>query len=626
MIINSIVHFVKRPVVIGLFVFFVLLLLSIILTYQRYLLYKETQARDLNLAANRVKEKMDETLDNSLSATKTLSFIITRYKAANDFDVVAKSILEDNQFIDALELVKGGTITHVYPLKGNETAIGYNIFDDTLRNKEAYKAIEENKLFFAGPIKLKQGYMGIVGRLPIFIDHKFWGFSAVLIKLSTFINAAELHNTQNKDFVFQLSKINPNSGEEEFFLPDSLMFDKSEAVINEVPEGNWKIYVTSARNRLASVLIPVLLLSLLFAITGGLLAWDISRQPYVLKKLVNEKTMLLSKSEETFRILVEQNLVGVFILQDGKFIYTNPEFEKNTGYSKAELLNTVSIEDLVHRDDLEKVKAIYLLLDKGEHATSRYIIKGIRRNKSIMHQEVIVSAIIYNNKPALIGTAIDITSQIEEDKRINKAVTDAQEGERMQLGMELHDNVNQILAASLLNLTYASLNIQDQKLATSVIEQVKANLQEVINEIRQLSHKLTPTVYSSASLEEMIRILVNNMNSSNQLKVSVLVDEVDEPISNELQLTIYRILQEQMNNILKHANASAVAITVQKQNEHIVMVIKDDGVGFDTSVKKYGIGLENINRRVKLMDGAVKIISSPGKGFEVNVEMPLKQV
>ena len=104
--INSIVLFAKRPVVIGLLVFLVLLLPGANLTYQRYLLYKEEQARDLYLAANRVKQKMEQALNNSLSATKTLSFIITKYNAEKEFDIVAKSILEDNQFIDALELVK----------------------------------------------------------------------------------------------------------------------------------------------------------------------------------------------------------------------------------------------------------------------------------------------------------------------------------------------------------------------------------------------------------------------------------------------------------------------------------------------------------------------------------------
>ena len=96
--------------------------------------------------------------------------------------------------------------------------IGYNILLDSTRNKEAYKAIEKKQLFFAGPFKLRQGGMGVVGRLPVFRNNKFWGFSAVVIKMSTLFGAAGFDSSAKDGYYMQLSKINPETKEEEYFF------------------------------------------------------------------------------------------------------------------------------------------------------------------------------------------------------------------------------------------------------------------------------------------------------------------------------------------------------------------------------------------------------------------------
>ena len=108
---------------------------------------------------------------------------------------------------------------------------------------KALKALEKRQLYFAGPLTLKQGGRAVVGRLPIFRENNFLGFSVVLVKLSTLLAAAGIDSLQNRNFIYQLSKVNPSTGKEQFFLPATIPHEKTHVAIVEVPDGEWKLYV-----------------------------------------------------------------------------------------------------------------------------------------------------------------------------------------------------------------------------------------------------------------------------------------------------------------------------------------------------------------------------------------------
>ena len=318
---SEILAFIKRPVITGLLTFSGLLLLTQLIAYQHHLLFRSTQIKEQVNAANVAKEKLQKALANSLTATQTLSFILKTYGIHNDFDSIAKQLLSSNKYIDALELVKGGTIVNVYPLKGNERALGYNILKDTVRNVEAEKAIARRELYFAGPFNLKQGGVSIVGRLPIFIDDKFWGFSVSLVKLSTLIDAADIDTMDNTDYAYQLSKVNPQTGKEEFFLPNAETFKKHLAVSVEIPMGDWKIYVMPRFSRSFASYLPFAILGLLLSLTGGLFAYYISMQPIELKKLVAQQSRLITVSEENYRNTLDR-VSDAFVSLDSNWRFT----------------------------------------------------------------------------------------------------------------------------------------------------------------------------------------------------------------------------------------------------------------------------------------------------------------
>ncbi len=330
----------------------------------------------------------------------------------------------------------------------------------------------------------------------------------------------------------------------------------------------------------------------------------------------------LRESEAKFRSIVEQSLVGIYIIQGGKLIYVNPGFEKIFGYSKNDLLNKMSFEGLVHEDDVALVQSMYNNRINTGQANEQYIFKAVSHDGNILHIEVIASLISYNNEAAVIGTLVDITDRIGEEKRINQAVLNAQEKERLQIGMELHDNVKQILAGSGLFLDIAQKKLEDKETVNKILSDLKKYNAEAINELRRLSHQLAPLVEEDTDLNEKIEWLIISLKLDETLSISVHIDDFKKTLDNNTQLNFYRILQEQLSNIIKYAKATIVEINIRSINDMIHLEVKDNGIGFDLNAKKSGIGLENIRRRVLMLNGKVEIISFPGKGCKLNIQVP----
>jgi len=329
----------------------------------------------------------------------------------------------------------------------------------------------------------------------------------------------------------------------------------------------------------------------------------------------------LRDSEAKFRSLVEQSQVGVYIVQEEKFVYVNPVFEQQSGYSKEELVGGMTFYMLVHEEDLALVRRNYEQRMSTGRSTDRYVVRALRRDGSVIFVEVIVSTIVFNNRPAVIGSVIDITDRLHEENRLNKAVIDTQERERMEIGMELHDNVQQLMAGSLLTLDYIRSSYEDKEEVFKALENVRGYINEGIGELRRISHQLAPSMGDTDNLSDKIHSLVESMNIDHALNVDIEVDDLGRPLSQAIQLAFYRILQEQFTNILKYAAATRVSIRVKRIGEQIVLSIRDNGCGFDPGEKREGIGLENIRRRATAMEGDLKILSSAGAGCELSLKV-----
>ncbi len=217
---------------------------------------------------------------------------------------------------------------------------------------------------------------------------------------------------------------------------------------------------------------------------------------------------------------------------------------------------------------------------------------------------------------------IESEINLENKKALNikektNAVLVAHEHERSQMANELLENINQILAASNLYIDCAISEID--KRMTFMLNSKKYILL-AIDEIKKLSQVIMPPTFEVVGLIDSLKNWLEFKHPQNGMNFITEWENFNEQVtSGELQLTIYRIVQEQLNNTIKYSNAQNVYISLKQTQETIELIIKDDGVGFDTLKSTTGVGLQNINTRAEIHNGRMLLESQPGNGCRLTV-------
>jgi signal transduction histidine kinase len=214
-----------------------------------------------------------------------------------------------------------------------------------------------------------------------------------------------------------------------------------------------------------------------------------------------------------------------------------------------------------------------------------------------------------------------IVREREEHQRILvRATIESQEKERAQIGRDLHDNINQILAVT---KAYVDAALNEDERRDELLHRSLKNLDLAINEIRKMSKTLVPPVMKEDGLVDSVSELVESMREVNKFTIQFLVEKENVgDLNEEKQLALYRIVQEQMNNIVKHADASNVSIELGGKNGYVSLMIHDDGKGFDPCARSKGVGLNNIMSRIEVFNGNLELISSEGSGCTLTIKMP----
>ncbi len=342
--------FLRNPKAAGVVAFLFLMLLTQSLTLQRYLLNLSHTEKENTVELNRVVDQLQFNLNFALSATRTLAFIVENFGVPNDFDSIAKRLIDDNQLVDGIQLLEGGIITEMYPLEGNEVVIGYNVVADPTRGKEVLMAAQKGEMYFAGPFELKQGGLGVVGRMPIKMETDSLAFAAVVVRLDKLL---ELSGMSNKDteFYYQLSKINPNTNEKEYFIESDLDFTESQVARLIVPFGEWQIYVKEKQGNYYEGLLSLALLGFLMSFAGGSLTFFLLERPSQLQNQVNKQSKLILENQRRFQALVENSLDSVAILgPDGSNMYVSPSVTSVLGYSEEEIMK-INLFEILHDED-----------------------------------------------------------------------------------------------------------------------------------------------------------------------------------------------------------------------------------------------------------------------------------
>ncbi|WP_127131614.1 PAS domain S-box protein [Pseudoflavitalea rhizosphaerae] len=342
----------------------------------------------------------------------------------------------------------------------------------------------------------------------------------------------------------------------------------------------------------------------------------------------------IHESENLYRDLFNKSPLPICVCDavSLKFLEANDAAVKHYGYSRKEFMG-LSAPDLCMTDGLEELRA---LLHSGRKSSNQRLLrKQARKNGEIVYAEVISHMIIYKGRESFMILANDITEKVKlrhelmeekiyRQKEIMKASIDAQEKEREEIGREMHDNVTQILTTARLCLSLAA----DDKEPKVLINRSSDIIAAAIEEIRKLSRDLTQSYHRDVGLQLSLEDLTDSIRIASQLQVDFQFAINDEyQLDDKLKMTIFRITQEQLNNVLKHAKAGSVFVSVVQEGDTITLTVEDDGKGFSMQEKRNGIGLLNIINRADLFNGRVKIDSAPGTGCRMTITFkPMSQL
>jgi PAS domain S-box-containing protein len=230
--------------------------------------------------------------------------------------------------------------------------------------------------------------------------------------------------------------------------------------------------------------------------------------------------------------------------------------------------------------------------------------------------------VIHNINQALAKSDARLEKQLKsQDIQIANAATLAKDITRSDIGKELHDNVNQLLSASNLYIDLAKNGGKNIELFLSRSSEYTLT---AIEEIRKLTKRLTTDIIMNLGLIKAIENISRDTMEVNPVKITLRLKSFKEKtVDEKLQLALFRILQEQLNNILKHAQATRVVITLSQTGRLITLSLSDNGVGFDTRKKSEGIGIDNMKSRAIAFGGKAAIISQLGKGCTLTARFPV---
>lgn len=211
--------------------------------------------------------------------------------------------------------------------------------------------------------------------------------------------------------------------------------------------------------------------------------------------------------------------------------------------------------------------------------------------------------------------------ELKHRQMLGQSIIKTQEEERNRWALELHDNVGQLL--TVIKLYMDQMTIEPAK-TSILLPKAQEMTEKVLNDIRQLSASMKPPEFSVTSLNEAIRQLIANIQRVKSFRFDLHLEAMcEKQLNDDHKLMIFRVVQEQLNNIIKYAQANEIAINIATTSQKASIEIVDDGKGFDTSVMASGIGLRNIRSRLQVYAGQLELDSSPGAGCRLNAEFGL---
>ncbi len=340
----------------------------------------------------------------------------------------------------------------------------------------------------------------------------------------------------------------------------------------------------------------------------------------------------LKESEERYRLAIEGSSDGIVVVDEGRLVWGNSRLPEIFGYGSPEEVIGRPLALIIHPEDREWVLDIARRRQAGLDAPTRYDFKGIRKDGTSIYIAVSATTVNYQGRMMNLVYLRDVTRRRmaeEEIHNLSRRLIESIEDERRRLAANLHDEFGQTLTALYLGIESARKALPETYIGikTTLDKQI-AVIERMAETIRNIAGDLRPDMLDHLGLVPTVRWYVNELRQTLP-RCEVIFQAMgfkNRKINPNAEITLYRVLQEATNNIVKHAGADRVRISLTYSHPTVIMVISDNGCGFSpesvhTKVgpARTGIGLSSMKERVAAVNGVIDIRSSPAHGTTIRV-------
>jgi len=358
---------------------------------------------------------------------------------------------------------------------------------------------------------------------------------------------------------------------------------------------------------------------------------------------ITEALRARNESEERFRKVFEDAAEGIAITDmAGNMVMCNPAYSGITGYSQKELVDRVSSSLIFPDDQAENLELTRQLCD-GNRASfeieNRYITKAgdpiwVRKHVSLLRNDrgaPMYFVKLVTNITQLKWDEEVLRQQQERLEDLTAKLLTAQEDERRRIAGELHDDLTQRMATLTIDLQSLSrMTAEFEPSINTPIDRAGKMAEQITTDLQRLAHQLHSSLLEHAGLEAAVLELVQEFETRTDVKTNVVVRNFPPALSLDRATCLYRVLQECLQNVRKHANASKVLVRLLGTRSGVGLCVQDDGCGFDvteeSSGRRKGLGLISLGERLGMLNGTFRIKTKPGDGTEIHAWVPLEQV
>jgi PAS domain S-box-containing protein len=344
--------------------------------------------------------------------------------------------------------------------------------------------------------------------------------------------------------------------------------------------------------------------------------------------------LAVRESEERYRELFE-NSKDAFYVHDmaGVYVSVNRAAEKLSGYSREDIIGKHFSEFMTPEHARYVQRQLQKKLESAVETT--YEIEMIHRKGRHIPVEISSRLIIERGVPVGVqGCVRDISEKKksqEAARNYSRRLIEAQEAERRRISRELHDQVGQILTAVKMNLHALQHTCSEPEMLMSIDDNLKV-IDEAVDQVRDLSVDLRPLLLDDFGLVVALRWYLERQTRNTGVPAKFVSGSLDEDdrFSSELETACFRIVQEGVTNIIRHARASRISIRLERVLSDLILLITDDGAGFDVRMLRAGgagmstLGLRGMEERAQAIGGTITIDSAPALGTEICARFPIK--